>query len=248
MEHENNEKIQDQGIYIKKDEKVSWAENFWYHYKWAIIGIAVAAVILFVCIVQSCSKREEDILIVYAGPAYLTQTQLSSVVEVMGNTMPRDFDENGDKFVIFDMFQIFSEEQIKEITAQTDANGKQGYVDRTRNSNNYDQYNKYVLTGDSSIYFLDPTLYQTLKTNDRLCKLSDVLADTPEGAIDEYGVRLGDTALYKEYGVLHVLPEDTVICIARPFVAGTKTSKEKYYNREKEMFSAIVDEPLKTED
>ncbi|MBE6549375.1 MAG: hypothetical protein E7670_03000 [Ruminococcaceae bacterium] len=248
MGHENNEKIQDQGIYIKKDEKVTWAENFWYHYKWAIIGIAVAAVILFVCIVQSCTKREEDILIVYAGPAYLSQTELASVVEVMGNTMPRDFDENGDKFVIVDMFQIFSEEQIKDITAQTDANGKQGYVDRSRNSSNYDQYNKYVLTGDSSIYLLDPFLYETLKTNDRLCKLTDVLSDEPKGAIDEYGVRLGDTDLYKEYGVLRVLPEDTVICIARPFVAGTKTSKEKYYNREKEMFSAIVDTPLKTED
>ena len=248
MEHENNEKIQDQGIYIKKDEKVTWAENFWYHYKWAIIGITVAAVILFVCIVQSCTKREEDMLIVYAGPAYLTQTQLASVVEVMGNTMPRDFDENGDKFVILDMFQIFSEEQIKEITAQTDSNGKQGYVDRSLNSNNFEQYNTYVLTGDSSIYFLDPSLYETLKTNDRLSKLSDILTDTPTGAIDEYGVRLGDTALYQEYGVLHVLPEDTVICIARPFVAGTKTSKEKYYNLEKEMFSAIVDMPLKTED
>lgn len=245
---QNNEKIQDQGIYIKKDEKVSFAENFWYHYKWAMIGIVVAAIILFVCIVQSCTKREEDILIVYAGPAYLSQTELASVVEVMGNTMPRDFDGNGDKFVILDMFQIFSEEQIKEITAQTDGEGKQGYVDRSRNSNNFDQYNKYVLTGESSIYLLDPSLYETLKSNDRLAKLSDILTDTPDGAIDEYGVRLGDTALYEEYGVLRVLPADTVICIARPFVAGTKTSKEKYYNREKEMFSAIVSEPLKTED
>ena len=245
---QNNEKIQAQGIYIEKDKKVTWAENFWYHYKWPVIGIAVSAIILLVCIVQSCSKRDEDILLVYAGPAFLSQTELASVEEVMGNVLPRDFDGNGDKFVIFNMFQIFSEEQIKKITEETDANGKQGYVDRSRNSSNFDQYNKYVLTGDSSIYLLDPSLYQTLKTNDRLCKLTDVLAEAPEGAIDEYGVRLGDTALYKEYGVLRVLPEDTVICIARPFIAGTKTSKEKYYNREKEMFSAIVGEPLKTED
>lgn len=247
MEQKNNEKIQDKGIAIKKDGRVSWAENFWYHYKWTVIGIAVAAVILFVCIAQSCSKREEDVLIVYAGPAYLALTDLASIEEVMGNVVPRDFDKNGDKFVIFNTFQIYSEDQIKSITAQTDASGKNGYVDRSRNTNNFDQYNKYILTGDSSIYFLDPSLYKTLKDNERLCKLADVFADVPDGNIDEYGVRLGDTALYKEYGVLKVLPEDTVICLARQNAIG-KNSKDKYYRFEKEMFAAIVNGTLISED
>lgn len=245
MDQNKDEKIQDQGIAIKKSGFAAWLDNFWYHYKWGFIGVLVAAVILFVCIAQSCSKREEDILIVYAGPAYMLQTELASLVEVMSNTMPRDFDNNGDKFAALDAFQIFSEEQIKKITSETDSDGKPGYVDRTRNSNNFDQYNKYVLTGDSSVYLLDPSLYEKLKSNDRLCKLSDVLTDIPNGAIDEYGVRLGDTALYAEYGVMKVLPEDTVICLARPNQIG-KSGKEKYYIREKEMFAAIVDASLIT--
>ena len=248
MDQNKDEKIQDQGIVVKKSGFAAWLDNFWYHYKWGFIGVVVAAVILFVCIAQSCSKREEDILIVYAGPAYMSQTELASVVEVMSNAMPRDFDNNGDKFATMDTFQIYSEEQIKKITSETDSEGKAGYVDRNRNSNNFDQYNKYVLTGDSSVYLLDPSLYETLKNNNRLCKLSDVLAGIPNGAIDEYGVRLGDTALYAEYGVMKVLPEDTVVCIARPFVAGGKSSKEKYYVREKEMFAAIVDASLITEE
>ena len=243
MEDNNAKKIQDNGIAVKKSGFALWLENFWYHYKWAFIGVVVATIILFVCIAQSCSQRKEDILIVYAGPAYMSQTELSSIAEVMSNAMPRDFDGNGDKFALIDAFQIYSEEQIKEIISETDSEGKSGYVDRNANSNNFDQYNKYVLTGDSAVYLLDPSLYENLKNNDRLQKLSDVLSHTPEGAIDEYGVRLGDTALYSEYGVLKVLPEDTVICLARPNVMG-KSSKEKYYIREKEMFAAIVDESL----
>ncbi len=243
----NGEKINDNGIAIKKGKAGSWLENFWYHYKWAFIGIVVAAVILFICIAQSCSKREEDILIVYAGPVYMSQTELASVVEVMSNKIPRDFDNSGDKFAGMNTFQIYSEEQIKKIISETDSEGKAGYVDRSRNSNNYDQYNKYILTGDSSVYLLDPSLYETLKNNNRLCKLTDVLTDIPNGAIDEYGVCLGDTAFYAEYGVMRVLPADTVICLARSNAIG-KSSKEKYYVREKEMFAAIVDASLIAEE
>ena len=237
--NEKEEKIQDRGI-STDGGAVSWLENFWYHYKWHFIAGVVAFVILFVCIVQSCSKREEDILVVYAGPAYMSQAQLSSIVEVLGNNMPKDFDGNGDKFANIDTFQIYSEEQIKKITAETDSEGNYGYVDRNLNSSNYDQYSKYILTGESSVYFLDRSLYETLRNNGRLCLLSDVLSQTPQGALEDgYGVRLGDTKLYEDFAVMRVLPADTVVCLMKQYVGG-KSSKDKYYLREKEMFSALV--------
>lgn len=237
---ENGEKIQDRGISVKGGA-LGWLENFWYHYKWHFIGGLVAFVIIFVCIVQSCTKREEDILVVYAGPAYMSQAQLSSIVEVLGNTMPRDFDGNGDRFANIDTFQIYSEEQVKAIIAETDADGNNGYVDRNLNSSNFDQYSKYILTGESSVYLLDRSLYENLRNNGRLMLLSDVLTDTPKGVLEDgYGVRLGDTALYEEFAVMRVLPEDTVICLMKQHIGG-KSRKDKLYCREKEMFAALVD-------
>ena len=126
-----------------------------------------------------------------------------------------------------------------EIQAQTDEDGKNLFVDKSFNSKEYETYNNYVMTGESSVLFLDPWLFEKLVAADRVARVEDVIGYTPEAACGEYGVRLGDTELYREYGVMQLLPEDTVICILRPYVAGN-SSKKEYYAREKAMFEALV--------
>ncbi|MBQ7384333.1 MAG: hypothetical protein IJV72_06035 [Clostridia bacterium] len=215
-------------------------ENFWYHYKWATIITAFFVIVILVCTLQMCNNEKEDINLLYAGPIQLSSEEIGAVSDVMEFAMPSDFDGNGKKEAALVNYHIYSKEQIEEIEAQTDSAGVAGYVDRSYNSGNYDNFYNYIQTGDVSICFLDPSLYEDIKSKDRLMKLSDVLGYCPDSSSDEYGMVLGDMEIYDTYGAMRVLPEDTVVCLLRPLVAG-KSSKEKLYAREKEMFEAIAE-------
>ncbi|HOA85077.1 MAG TPA: hypothetical protein PKN17_03525, partial [Bacillota bacterium] len=103
----------------------------------------------------------------------------------------------------------------------------------------YESYSNLILAGESSVYLVDPWLYDNLREQGRVRKLTDVLGTLPDAAIDEYGVRLGDTDIYSYYKVLQLLPEDTVICLLKPGLIGS-SSREENYQRSVEMFSAIV--------
>ena len=159
----------------------------------------------------------------------------------MTSVMPYDLDGNGQKKVSIAAYCVFSHDQIKALEA------KNVKIDTSQNTSQMKLYQSHISNGMGSIYLLDPWMYEVLRdeSNQPLQKLSDILGETPKGAMDDgFGVRLGDTDLYQNYEVLRVLPEDTVICLSRPYVVG-KTSKEKIYLREKEMFAALVDAPLK---
>ena len=240
----DNEKIYTEGIHREKSRsKNGRMENFWYHYKWPVIGIAVFLLIAVICIAQSCSKETEDVLVMYAGPTGLTPTQAAQVAEVMTGVMPYDLDGNGEKKVSLSAYCIYSREQIEELAAQTSAVA----VDMSYNSSQMQLYQNHVNNGMSAIYLLDPSLYEALRDeqNQPLQRLSDVLCEMPQGALEDgFGVRLGDTMLYETYEVLHALPADTVICLSRPYVIG-KNRKEEIYLREKEMFASLVGVSLK---
>ncbi len=239
----NNEKQYTEGIRVEKRREGGRIDNFWYHYKWPVIALIVFGLIFGICIAQSCTKETEDIVILYAGPHLLTANELASVKEVMAGVMPYDFDGNEEKRVGMSTYNVYSQDQIEQITA----NDASVIFDTSRNSSELKVYQEYIKKGESAIYLLDPWLYESLR-DDPACPLqmlSDVLSEMPQGALEDgYGVRLGDTELYKNYAVLQVLPEDTVVCLSRPYVLG-KTSKEEFYLLEKKMFAALVDETIK---
>ena len=235
----NDEKIPESEI-VLRGRFAKWFENFWYHYKWQTIGIAAAVIILLVCVLQTCSRKEEDLVLTYAGPRVLSVSELQQVSSVMETVMPYDGDGNGEKHTAWQTYQIYSKEQILEIESNKDANGESKYIDRSYNTEQYQTYNNYLKTGETSIYFLDPWLYAELREADRLVPLSEALGQTPESAFDEYGVRLGDTALYEKYQVMQLLPADTVICLTRPNWKGSRNSNEEIYEFDCEMFRAIV--------
>jgi hypothetical protein len=232
-----NEKIA--GAEIKVQGRfLKWLDNYWYHYKWVTIVVAFFIIVFSVCTLQMCSKEKNDLIIVYAGEAFVSSEKAESIKSVINAVMPEDFDGDGTKRANLVTYEIHSADQIKEIEAQTDANGGRGYVDRSYNSSNYDNFCNYMQTGDASVCLLEPWLFEELKAANRVMSVSDVLGYIPDGS-DGYGVRLGDLEIYESYAVLKTLPEDTVVCLLRPLVVGN-SSDEKYYDREREMFSAII--------
>ena len=231
---------------MEKDEKLSgeialkspflhWLDNFWYHYKWPVIGIALALIILLVCVLQTCTSKKADTLVVYAGPTYLLANESEQISQLLTTLAPYDADDNGENLIPLNAYEIYSEDQIRAF--ETNHPGQA--VDRSRNQSQYQNYLTYQQTGQSCVYLLDPWLYEVID-REYLCSLSESLGALPEGAMaDGYGVRLGDTALYREYGVMRLLPEDTVICLMNPFFL-TKSWDEEAYDYEKALFEAIV--------
>ena len=232
------EKLEDRGI--KTDSRfLRWLDNYWYHYKWRTIAIAFFLVVFLICTVQMCSREEADMTVMYAGSYLMTSEENENLSRILSDKLPDDYDGNGKKSVEIVSYHVYSEEQIKLIESQTDSEGAVGSVNRNLNSTNYKHYLTYIQTGDVAICLVDPWLYESLLDSDRLMKLSEALPSSSEVDKDTYGIRLGDTALYEQYGSVRVLPADTMLVFLRSPVAG-KMSKEKYYARAEEMLSQLV--------
>ncbi len=236
MKREREEqKLDTDGSITVRGGFLGWLDNYWYHYKWVTLGVAFALIVVIICTVQMCTKEKDDLVVVYAGRNTLSPDEAHNICEVLEAVCPDDFDGNGDKSIAISTYGILSESQIKEEQERD----SEVYIDRSHNAEQYDTYYSYTMTGESSVLFLDAWLYEELVSADRLVSLDDALGYTPDNAYGEYGVRLGDTVLYSQYGVMQLLPEDTVVCLMKPYVVG-KSSKEKYYAYEEQMFEAIV--------
>ena len=227
------EGIKPQGKFYK------WFDNYWYHYKWITIGVIFAIFVLTVCTLQTCERQNEDTTILYAGPCQLSASEMDSIKGVINAVMPEDYDKDGNKYAGMIGYWICSEEQIKAIEASTDEYGVHGYVNRQQITDNYDNYYDYLMTGETAICFLDPSLYTELKSAGRLLPLTEALGADSGYESDDYGIVLGKTAIYEEYSALRAMPEDTVVCFLRQIVMG-RISKDKNYLNDLEIFKAIV--------
>ncbi len=231
---------------MNKDEKIPagdikansgflrWLDNYWYHNKVITLIVLFALFVLVICTLQMCSAESEDVSLLYGGPYLMTNTEREGVRSVFNNVIPEDYNKDGKKYTELITYQIMSTEQLKELSGGT------GSVDQAYFSQEYSNYSNMLLTGECSVYLVDPWLYNSLAGNGRLQKLVDVTGVLPSSAYGDYGVRLGDTELYKYYSALQVLPADTVVCLMMPYLFG-KSSNEETYEKSKAMFKAIVD-------
>ncbi len=224
------ENKQNPEIKISKGGFLTWLENFWYHYKWPTIIITVALIMVCVCLWQVSTTEKHDTVIVYAGPNYLSTSEIRQLEEIMSTLLPSDRDGNKEKNAAMSMYQIYSEKQIEN--SEYD-------IDPLRNTKQFEEYNNYMMTGESSLCLVDPHLYEKMPEEYKY-PLSELFGEAlPKGAIDGYGIRLGDTDLYKDYGIVRLLPADTVIYLKSPLLVGASADEERY-QFEKDTFIAIV--------
>ena len=230
-----------------KNRFFTWLENYWYHYKWHTIIASVAVIIVIVCMWQVNTTKKHDVVIVYAGPNCLSVSEVQELGDAISAILPDDKDGNGEKSAAMNMYQIYSEEQIEKQNAETDATGQHMTVDTYRNTTQKTEYERNIMTGSSSIYFLDPWLYEEaleLESEGRkyLRPLSEIFTDgnLPASRVDEYGVRLGDTDFYKDYAVVRRLSPDTVICLYNPLGGIGQKYDDKHYQYEEAVFYAIL--------
>lgn len=235
----SEKKLEEQKITVEKGKFLKWLDNYWYHYKWPTIVVAFFVVVLSVCLIQSWTNEEKDILVTYAGPTYLEADEKAAIESLLSDTLPEKFgknDQDGKAGLI--NYQIYSKEQMKQIEAENVGKDDPVYIDPVFNANEYSTLASQYKTGNGSVYILEKWLYEEILnedgTTERLKPLSEIFGETPEGAIDAYGIRLGDTAIYQNNPVLKALPADSIICLHEQIMG------QKDYEKEVEAFKEIA--------
>lgn len=233
-------KIYTEGIKREHGKAYAWFDNIWYHHRWKIIISLFFIIVLLVCMLQMCEREENDMTVVYAGPTLVIGNDREGVCNVLESVLPEDYSNDGIKTVNLISYQIYNKEEIQQIEAMTDAEGKHHVVDRQYISGNSEEFYDFVMTGEASVYMLAPDLYESLKEKGRLAELSAVLGYESSLSEDSYGIKLSELDIYEEYSALRLLPEDTMVCILRQNFVG-RNSDDKSYEEDKQMFRALVE-------
>ena len=197
-------------------------DNFWYHNKWKVIIIGFFAAVFIICTFQMCSRQEQDMYVMYAGPRTLGRAYTSALKDAINEVVP---DRSGDGYGSAEIVELWvpSDEQIISGKAEIEEDGGVAVVNYEALKSNYEAFEQHMWAGDTVICLLDPALYSTVyvegdngEMRSGFMKLSDVLGYTPDYAYDEYSVRLKDTPLAKEFKVLADIDTDdekVLLCI-----------------------------------
>lgn len=227
-----------------KSKFLTWLDNYWYHNKWATIGIAFAVLVLLVCILQLCEREESDISVYYAGPDSFMEGEMQSNIEsALKAVLPEDWSGDGKKFVEWASCFVLSEEDIKAYQEAAREVGEDYYYDASMISQNVKNFQNTIMSGEYSLCFLSPYLYNMVKEADGLTPLSEIFDEIPGSAADEYGIKLSDTAFGQYYPGFSDLSDDTLICLRRTGGLGAllrRDKSEKENAHAAELFRAII--------
>jgi len=197
-------------------------------------------IVFSICIIQSRTTEKTDVLISYAGPVYFNPENSAAIDSALNKALNEE--DGKDKLKIsFKPYYVLTTEQIEELKKETDSEGRpKNDVNTSFNGQEFENFKSQLMSGSSAIIFIDKDMYKMFfdekGTAERLQPLSEVLGTTPANAVDAYGVRLGDTELYKSYPDIRRLPEDTLVCLHR------KIGTQKAYDKQVEVFKKITKE------
>ena len=90
--------------------------------------------------------------------------------------------------------------------------------------------------------FLDPYLYERVKSANGFVELSTLFDEVPDTAIDDYGIRFSETEFAKYFDALDCLPVDSILCLRRQSTVGFGGDKAngKAYEFSVAFFKSIV--------
>lgn len=230
-----------------------WLDNFWYHNKWTFIIVVFFVSVGIICLVQFFNRPEYDTSLCYTAPYRMNNEERAAFEDLLDRICPDDFSGDDEKKVNLVVYQVYSEEEYESeseaYAAETNENGDPNsfYINRKYNTDEYNNFNTFTLTGETSVYILSPYMYSILMEADRLKPLSEVYTDgnLPKGAMaDGFGIALCETDFYKYNPAAQVLPENTILCLHRPTLAG-RGKKAELYAEDVAFFCAIADFEVK---
>lgn len=215
---------------------LGWLDNFWFYHKWKLLAGVALVLLLAICTVQMCGNVSDDLTIMYAGSAYLpTDPNYANMLGAFESVMS-DFNGDGEKHAALAALNIYSEEQIKAREGN-EISGDE--VNTQINTQEYNSYLRVMQTGEYSVCLLERWLYDVVAKG-VFCKLSDVLGETPDYAVDDYCVNFWDTDFAKANAEAFAsVPKDTVLCLRTKNALSGKSNEEQF-ERSKATFIAIM--------
>ena len=203
-------------------------ENFWYYYKWYVIAGAFVLLIAVFFTVQSLTKKEPDALLYYAGECYFGEEQAAALENAVAETMKSDPNGDGKKQVQLVATVLLSgEKQATAVHLARDEQDDGSYIYAGNPADNQKEFHEQMAYGEAVICLLSEPFFEEAKKEGRLAAFSDTVGTAPAGAIDDYGIRLKDTAAGQYYEILKALPDDTVLCCKKPIVIHKKAEYRK---------------------
>lgn len=196
-------------------------ENFWYHHKFGAIVSVFLAIVLIVCSVQMCGKNSYDMHILYSGPWFdcAASSKVAAIEDAFEYLMKDgDYNNDGKKLVAYRPIWIMNDQQIAALREQyKDKPEEAPFVNTTLLAQNRDLLNSELMTGESVICLLDPTIFYGLYQNGWMEDLSTFVPaeQLPENPYENHGIFLKDTDFGSYFAGLSDMPDDTVLCIRR---------------------------------
>lgn len=235
---------------IKDTRLYKWFDNFWYHYKWIVLIVALFATIIIVSTVQIFTREVGDIYVLYAGPDTVSLQNSLYIEKAFENIDEKDHNNDGEINAIVRTLTIMSPE---DISSSNDAHeeevgaANEGYIINeqmlgAQMSGTMQTFDQEIFGGDSVICLLSPYTYKIVRDADGFLPLAEVLGYTPKGAYDECAVYLKDTDFGSLEG-LSSLDDDTLFCVRRissmSFMKGHKKT-EAIYNYQLDKFKSAL--------
>lgn len=222
--------------------KVNKLANFWEYNRTKIIIISVFAVLLGILLAQLISRQNPDISIIYAGPDYITPNESKAFTSVVSG-MVGDLNGDGKALVMLEDLVFMSDGQIADYLESAQYDDEAAAVDGMNNRETRDRFMYEIFAGDAMLCILAEDQYRMVEEGGGFMRLEDVLGYTPEGAIDEYGVRFAETKFCKFYDSAKIFPADAVIALRTLPTSSKLTGKkrlEKLHEYHTEAFRKIV--------
>lgn len=234
-----------QGGEIRIENRLTrWFDNYWYYYKWPVIIAAFVIIVVLVCTLQMCQKESSDVQIIYAGPHSFAGDGPRELASAFSAVLPEDFDGDGQKKVTVLHMLLYSEEQIAALKAEAEANDEENIIlNSTYLAQELNKFNQLILSGEYSICLLDPWLYETVCESGGFLPLVDALGSKPEGAQDDYAIRLCDTDFGRYFTGAAALPEQTLLCFRREGTLSTLLNRDhaaRTYQNSLSLFRAVM--------
>lgn len=183
----------------KKMNFKQWIANFWYYHKWLFLSVLVVILFMGISMVQYMTKSDADLSLLYVGPTRVTQADCDATVFEAEN---RIYDVNGDGDVFVDMKTIILHSDPDSLPER----------ERIRAIEEYQKYLEEILSGDACFLLLDPGFFEKLMDAGALVNLYEIFPEPPSGSLEDYGVRLASSPLYRLDG-FSKLPPETVLCL-----------------------------------
>ena len=208
-----------------------WIENFWYYNKWFVLVGIVFLTLIVIATVQFFTKDEADASLMYAGATILSDDLCDKMIRSAEDELS-DVNGDGKVRVNFKNFVLHSDFDLLKTKGQ-----------KIQAREEFKAFSDEILSGDGCILLLDEYFYSELAQNGALVNLYEMYSELPDSAIDYFGLRLSQTALYKMEG-FSSLPEDTIVCLKYAPVVGKDSDEDRAIRDQinRELFLELVED------